>query len=110
MKVSILGTIYEIIESNQEQYPKLKLCNGYCDSSVQKCVINVEHEEDDMNIENLQTFIDKIKRHEIIHAFLFESGLAEATEDDWARNEEMVDWFANQLPKILKVFQETNCI
>ena len=38
-------------------------------------------------------------RHEIVHAFLFESGLAENSE--WAYNEEMVDWIAKQGPKII---------
>ena len=110
MFVDILGTRYEIIEGDAETYPKLNECDGYCDNTVYKCVINIEYEQDLMNKENLQVFINKIKRHEIIHAFLFESGLAEATEDDWARNEEMVDWFANQFPKIFKAFQQANCM
>ena len=48
-------------------------------------------------------------RHEIVHAFLFESGLSSNTHGiygAWAENEEMVDWIAIQSPKIFKVFQE----
>ena len=43
-------------------------------------------------------------RHEIIHAFLYESGMKECSSatQSWVENEEMVDWFAIQIPKIVK--------
>lgn len=44
-----------------------------------------------------------VLRHEIIHAFMYESGLW--TNCDW-HTEEMVDWFAIQMPKILNVMLE----
>jgi len=47
-------------------------------------------------------------RHELIHAFLFKSGLDACAE--WARNEEMVDWLAIQFPKLMKAFQEADCL
>lgn len=40
--------------------------------------------------------------------FLFESGLAENSE--WAQNEEMVDWFACQAPKIYVAFRAAGAI
>lgn len=45
-------------------------------------------------------------RHEILHAFLFESGLSENAgfSGCWATNEEMVDWFAIQSTKIYDVY------
>lgn len=52
-------------------------------------------------------------RHELIHAYLSESGLsanASHCYTSWAENEEMVDWFAIQAPKIFKTFQEVGCI
>ena len=44
----------------------------------------------------------------IIHAFLLESGLDSNSNsaDSWAVNEEMVDWFAIQSPKIFKLFNK----
>ena len=57
---------------------------------------------------NLQVQIRKNKRHEIIHAFLFESGLAENSE--WAQNEEMVDFFAIQFPKLMEAFKNADAI
>lgn len=51
-------------------------------------------------------------RHEIIHAFLAESGLWGSSEPAkaWAMNEEMIDWIALQFPKILKAFKEAKAI
>ena len=49
----------------------------------------------------------KVLRHEIIHAFLNESGLRENSE--WAYNEEMIDWLAIMIPKINKCFEDSNC-
>lgn len=40
--------------------------------------------------------------------FLFESGLGDNCK--WARNEEMVDFFAIQFPKIVKVMQDAKCL
>ena len=43
--------------------------------------------------------------HEIIHCYLEESGLGDNSgvyNYGWAVNEEMVDWFAIQWPKIAK--------
>ena len=47
-------------------------------------------------------------RHEVIHAYLSESGLNSSSNgvECWVRNEEMVDWFAVQIPKIVKTFNE----
>ena len=57
-----------------------------------------------MVVENVEELEKKVLRHEIIHAYLGESGLRSSSE--WAENEEMVDWFAIQFPKILKTFSE----
>ena len=55
----------------------------------------------------------KTLRHEIVHAFLTESGLFNNTynvDAGWSKNEEMVDWFAIQSPKIFKVYSELGII
>ena len=48
-------------------------------------------------------------RHEIVHAFLDESGLKESAGKNrgpWSKNEETVDWMATQIPKITKLYKE----
>lgn len=105
MVVNILGTEYEILRQTPHENPKLKDMCGYCDFSSKKIVVDTfEEEKQDVNAQdNIDVFIDKILRHEIIHAFLGESGLR--SNSDWAENEEMVDWIAIQFPKIAKVFE-----
>lgn len=52
-------------------------------------------------------------RHEIVHAFFNESGLADSSstvEGAWAKNEEMVDWIALQGPKLCAAWKEAGCL
>ena len=66
-------------------------------------MIDSMKDESPANKENLAEYKKVVIRHELIHAFLFESGLDAAS---WAMNEEMVDWFALQAPKLMKAFEE----
>jgi hypothetical protein len=111
LKVNILGTDYEILRKKEEDEAKLKHSDGFCDTSVKQLVVGIFEKEPD-SIEDLVYYTKKVTRHEIIHAFMYESGLWNNSGDvkEWATNEEMVDWIAIQFPKILKVFQEANCI
>ena len=54
----------------------------------------------------------KTLRHEIVHAFLFESGLHKQAKacGSWAENEESVDWLAIQGPKIMKAWTEAGAM
>lgn len=51
-------------------------------------------------------------RHEIIHAFLAESGLQANFEHykQFGHEETIVDWFAIQFPKIMKTFEEIGAL
>lgn len=103
MRVNVLGTEYSIISSTSEENNKLKNCDGYCDNSVKEIVID-SFEPCEMSKKDLRFQKNKVIRHELIHAFLFESGLAENSE--WAMNEEMVDFFAMQFPKMKRTFED----
>jgi hypothetical protein len=105
--VNILGTPYKITFTDPEKDPKLMGSNGYCDSSIKE--INVDDFEPDINtVNNPNVFKRKVVRHEIIHAFLNESGLDNSS--DWARNEEMIDFFAIQFEKIYKAFKDADAL
>lgn len=108
LKVNVLGAVYSVVESNKINNPRLKYCDGYCDNTIRECVIDNCDDADLMAKSNLKEFKKKVIRHELIHAFLFESGLAENSE--WANNEELVDWIAFQFPKMMKAFQEADCL
>lgn len=93
--VDVLGTQYTILTVDENDY-KDDLSNawGCCDQYRKEILLSKE-------IENSAALV-RVLRHELIHAFLFESGLAENSvqPDNWAMNEEMVDWFARMIPKI----------
>lgn len=103
--INVLGTEYQIIVQTEDENPKLKDANGLCEMYAKKIVVRDIKPTDD-TVDNLDAYKRKVLRHEIIHAFFEESGLSYNSE--WANNEEMVDWFAIQFPKILKAFEELN--
>lgn len=109
-KVNVLGTEYFISICSENTEPRLKGIDGFCDDSVKE--IFVEDYKDLVgepeSKKDLSAQSHKVIRHEIVHAFLFESGLAE--NSDWAQNEEIVDWIAMQGPKIYKTWQEAEAL
>lgn len=114
MTVNILGTDYEIVSGSREKYPRLKVADGYTDTSIKQIVILDFNtlEKDDANIKDFSYLAKKVTRHKIIHAFFYESGLWVNSNDieGWAMNEEMIDWLAIQFPKIHKAFKNADCI
>ena len=115
--VKILGTKYTLkaVNAGENEYLEKMHYGGYCDGTAKEIVV--------LKLKSLPDFANdpdeiierrerETLRHEIIHAFLNESGLGWNSlpiEQAWAKNEEMVDWFAVQFPKILKVFKELGC-
>lgn len=108
MIINILGTEYELLRGNEEDYPKLNECTAYTEPWSKKIVVEREVKQQLMTVENSEAFLKKVTRHEIIHAFLTESGLLE--NSDWAENEEMVDWIAIQFPKLVAAFSKVGAI
>lgn len=109
--VNILGTEYKMITADVEDDPKLEECNGYVDPSVKKIVI-AKFETCPMSIQDLDGYTRKVMRHEITHAFLYESGLWDNSSniEHWGQSEEITDWIALQFPKMLKAFQEVGAL
>lgn len=108
MKINVLGTEYTILERTEEQDYRLKDCDGYCDKTSKEIVV-IKVSADNCDLHNPKWYTDKVLRHEIVHAFLFESGMHECTNWDAkesCHNEQLVDWFAVQSPKIFKVYSE----
>lgn len=108
--VSVLGTEYQILLENKNDNPKLEEATGLCEQYSKKIILDTldDAKKDVMCVENIWEYEKKVLRHEIIHAFLGESGLRGSSE--WAENEEMVDWFAIQFPKILKAIEEVGAL
>ena len=114
--VNILGTEYKIEKHKVSEDETLKGRNlsGYC-NSIQKLIVYADVTEDayfGLDEDERAPYVKETLRHEVIHAFFNESGLEDNSSnvEHWAVNEEMVDWFAIQSPKIFKVFQELEII
>lgn len=110
MKVNILGTEYsiELLTKTQDEY--LKQVDGYCDKTSKRIVVRVQDENDKKDvsvIDNYDVYLRTMLRHEIIHAFLFESGLHNNfSHPAWGHDETMIDWIAVQFPKIQEVMEQ----
>lgn len=107
MKIDVLGTAYTLTESNEADDEKLVGLDGYCDTSTKQCVVDEMSNTDRDTKRNLPEYKKSVKRHELIHAFLYESGLDCCS---WAKNEEMVDWMAIQFPKMAAAFKAADCL
>lgn len=112
-KINILGTEYTIKWMNEEDSELLKGKNrdGCIDCSKKEIIIC--EKKPDCELQDYESHKKVILRHEVLHAFFYESGLDASTfafGGGWAENEEMVDWFAIQFPKILKVYKELDCL
>lgn len=97
-KVNVLDTTYTInkIKEQDKFMIENNLC-GYCDFYEKKIVVLASDTTS-------QKELHEIERHELIHAFLYEYWLNDSS--DWARNEELIDWLAIQLPKINVLFEK----
>jgi hypothetical protein len=117
-RVNVLGTEYTIKIVKISECESLER-NHWCGSAnkfTKEILIGDVNEEKyfgEMNDKEKEITTKQIMRHEITHAFFYESGLQESSlnySNGWAENEEMVDWFAIQFPKMLKAFKEAECI
>jgi hypothetical protein len=113
-KINILGTEYQVLTKNynEEKSFESRKIYAFCDLYAKEIIMCNPHtypgwDDDD---KTLETYHKSMLRHEIIHAFLFESGLSEnsASTEAWATNEEMVDWFARQGPKIYAAWKDAD--
>lgn len=112
--VQILGSTWTIVEGTVEEFPALEEADGYTDSSARLVVLDdlASAKNDKFCKSNLVEHKNRVLRHEIIHAFLDECGLNDNSNAvaAWATNEEMVEWFATQLPKIIAVCAELDIL
>lgn len=103
MKVNVLSTVYRI-----KYVPSLDGRGGETDFYTKE--IRISEQEDitaEYKTDNLKEMQRHVLRHELIHAFLFESGMdqSSAAHEAWAVNEEMIDWMAIQMPKIMAAYE-----
>ena len=91
--VSVLGTEYKIVfDMDGTILPKDIVAR--CDTCTKTIYLTPFEEEHTHRLNYL--------RHELIHAFFYESGLNEFYQD-----ERLTDWIAMQFPKLARTIQQT---
>lgn len=118
MTINVLGTEYTIVMKKYDEDGAFarRSIDGYCDCMTKQILafdVSTNKEWEHELPETVSATQKKVLRHEIVHAFFHESGLADSTftyDGPWADNDEMVDWFANQGPKIYAAWQEAGAL
>lgn len=110
-KIQILGQDYQIVICSQDDMntlnprkkPSENALNawGLCDHERKIIFIDSELTDKDSVAQ-----FNRVLRHEIIHALVYESGIN--GESYWGQNEECVDFYAIQMPKLIKLFKSLN--
>lgn len=90
-QINILGQEYTIKFKNMVEDPVMQEADGECRWYKKEIVIRDDLEENK----------NHVIKHEIVHAFLAESGLKEYRQDEL-----IVDWIAWNIEKIQKVINE----
>lgn len=73
-EVHILGTRYSIRIIDEDDYRYDREADGWCDPSVKEILI-FNYKQSAESVKDLIAYQKKVLRHEIVHAFLYESGL-----------------------------------
>ena len=97
--VNILGTEYSIEIDDTLEKTEL---DGDKRISIRNAGSMLD-DDDSTGVKKIR--FDEVLRHEIIHAFFYEAGL-----EDYSDNEQLVDWIAKQFPKLEKAFKEADCL
>ncbi len=112
--VNVLGTKYEIVRVPIDGMEDG--LGGFCDPDLKIIKILKLDTIDEWKVEPKEKINEREKlflRHEIVHAFLNESGVRDNgafLDRSWAKNEEMVDWIAIQGEKIYKAWKEAEAV
>lgn len=103
--MNIMGTDYILLHDESLPNDRDGECNKYekVIRVLPKSKMGSDHETTSQLSKEL--YYKNVLRHEIIHAFFFESGL-----DTYCNNEELVDWLAIQVPKMIDVFEKQKCL
>jgi len=99
--VEILGESYKLIESSAQRFDKFE-ADGFCEWWAKEI-----HIKSDIGCEcedtmfNLKDYRNGVITHEVVHAFLFASGMK-----DYELDEVLVEWIARNLNRLHRVSEQ----
>lgn len=97
--VNILGQPWRVKICSIATEPRLKTMSGFTDHTSHFIGIT-DPAEKDTNLDNPVEMVKDIMRHEIVHAYMYESGLGDSWEHNYGQDETIVDWIALQFNKM----------
>ena len=103
----------EIDDVDEEEAFDRRSIAGFCDGYIKEIVVCDMHTYKGWEHDTEKTIVECQKetiRHEIVHAFFYESGLWDNSfgiDNSWAKNEEMVDYLNKFQPKIICTYVST---
>lgn len=104
--VPICGARYRVFYSTAEEDPRFDEldCSGYCEVYAKEIHVKRIDRNDPMKAECVDQYEDKVLRHEVLHAFLFECG-----QSDYWEDERLVDTLALIFPKLTEEMAAAQC-
>lgn len=106
-KVNILGTDYTIREvMNKTEDVRLDLldANAVCEPYTKEIILK-DIPNDVRYVNDLESYKKKVLRHELVHAFLHESGLSSYESDEL-----LVEWIAQKMQQMADVMINLDCL
>lgn len=96
----ILGTPWRVMVLQDPTYTEWK---GRCSCTGSRIIQFNLQTISSAKVENTFVDLERVIRHELIHAYVYESGIEDYSggTPNWSENEATVDWFAYQMPKIM---------
>ena len=114
-KIAVMGTDFDITYTTEEDDPTIKGKSGVCYSLLHKIKIDQWIYLDDADGSVSETekaskllSLLAILRHEVMHAFFFQSGLD--TQCSFAVGEMLIDWLSLKMPEIVDVMNENHLV
>lgn len=111
--IDILGSKWTIRFAQPKSEKDLEDGVGGITDVTSKEIVVVDVSNDENPPRDVEASYRRVMRHEIIHTFLYESGLwedAHSSYGAWPMNEEMIDFFAIQHEKIHAAFKDAGAL
>jgi len=107
MTINILGQDYDIQEVGSNDDARLTDdLDGYCDGWGKTIRLRNDYNtKNPSNVSDMEAYKRNVKRHEIVHAFFMECGMQKYHSD-----EVIIEWIAQQFPKLEKAFQQAGAL
>lgn len=105
-KVNICGVDWtiRIVPADDDRLKNSIEANGVCESYTKEVFVRDYTEQNDpKQYLNIEMYVKKVIRHELIHAFFFETAHQSIYED-----ETITETLAQTLPKLAKIMEEAD--